>query len=164
MIKIAVAALLAVALSSTLGLAAWNALRLNELIFGEAVTMFNGNPTDGSVTVTGKIANQRSAIDIWPHNGPLPAEHAVAEQVWYRTRFQDWPRFERFSISAMAGEGHYRFNVEAGGGGKYKPMLFAFDGLQSGSDVPFRIYPSNQGVFVCKIDPEKCFNLLELVK
>lgn len=147
---------------------AWNVLQINELVFGNAITMFNGSPMDGSIVVTGKVPGQRTAIDLWPHNGLLPMRHALTETVWYRTRFQDWPRLERFSVSAIGNgdAGYYALDVEAGGGGQYRPILACFDGLQPGLDCPFRIYWGNQGVFVCATEDSggDCYNLLEVAR
>lgn len=142
--------------------AEWTTYQMNQLSF-IALEIFSGSPADGSIVVTGNIPRQRTAIDLWPHNGELPSQHALAETVWYRTRFQDWPRFERFSLSAMGGQGHYRFNVEAGGGGEYKPIFFCFDGLTADSDCSLRIYPLNQGIFVCEFGGQ-CYNLLEVAR
>lgn len=147
--------LLALFLSVTVNAwAAWTLMRVDELQFpslgNPSIAVFNGNAADGSLVVTGKIDNQRTGIDFWPVNGTLPPEHALTETVWYRTRFQDWPTFERFSLSAMASQ-HYRFSVERGGNGLHRQVRFCFDGMGLNADTefcPLRIDPS-QGVLLC---------------
>lgn len=131
--------------------AAWMLLRVDEIIWPSigkaAITVFNGNANDGSLVVNGKLPNQRTGLDFWPVNGTLPSEHALTEMVFYATRFQDWPTFERFSISQIAGNSHIRFGVERGGNGQFRDMLFCFDDITPGvGDCKFKI--SLSGVFV----------------
>ena len=138
--------------------AAWQLLRIDELMFpyggSGAISMFNGNPEDGSLVITGKIPEQRTALDFWPFNGALPLRHALTEIALYRTRFMDWPNFERMSISAMASTlrfgPHYRVSIENGGAGQSLPLIFCFDGQDVGSQsyCPLRIDPI-QGVIIC---------------
>ena len=141
-------------LTASLGYGAWVVVRLNELDFGP-IKIFNGNLKDGSIVVTGKISEQRSAIDIWPFDGRLPYRGAVAEQVWYRTRFKDQPDFERFSISAMNNdEAQYRLSVERGGSGEFRAVQVCFDGFGANRDqayCPLRVTPDN-GVQVCTVN------------
>jgi hypothetical protein len=140
------------------GYAAWKLMRFDEVQFPSfnksAITMFNGNAQDGSLVVTGLVPGQRTALDLWPHNGPLPERHALSEQVWYRTRFRDWPTFERMSISAMASTTrfgpHYRLSIEHGGTGQSLPFIFCFDSQSVGemSYCPLRLDPK-LGVLLC---------------
>lgn len=149
----------ALILSTAVNLAAgWEILHLNEIRFGNAISVFNGNPQDGSIVVTGEIPRQRTAIDLWPVDDELPERHAITETVWYRTRFRDWPTFERLSLSALANPTgtppQYRFSAERGGSGEHRPIFFCFDGLGvvgQPAYCPLRIDPA-LGVLICAID------------
>ena len=145
--KIVLAAIAAFLLTASMGYGAWVVVNLNEANFG-AITLFNGNPGDGSLVVTGKVARQRTALDFWPHDGPLPSEHALTETVWYRTRFKDWPNFERMNFTAMADNAPmYRFGVERGGSGQHRPIYFCFEDVSPGvADCKF--YIGRDGVWI----------------
>ena len=131
--------------------AAWTLLRVDELQWPKsgnpAITIFNGNAADGSLVVTGKIAQQRTGIDMWPVDDKLPALHALTESVWYATRFKDWPNFERFSISQMASAKEIRFGVERGGAGEFRNMIFCFEDVAPGQ-ADCKLLITRNGVFV----------------
>ncbi len=113
----------------------------NELNAG-AIRMFNGNPQDGAFVVNGQVPGGRTAIDLWPVDSDQQAPTgAKAELVIYRTRLKDMPNFERMNWTAMwDGEPQYRFGVERGGDGQFRPVLFAFEDITPGqARIPLTI-------------------------
>lgn len=142
--------LTATALSLSLvlnGYAAWVVVKVNELSF-PGITLFQGNANDGALVLNSKIPG-RTALDIWPYTGTLPDRDALAETVWYATRFQDYPTFERFNISQMAVGKQVRFGVERGGAGEFRDIIFCFEDVTPGV-AACKLKVTLQGVYVQK--------------
>ncbi len=113
----------------------------NKVDFG-AIEMFNGNPSDGSLVIVGKLPGQRTGLDLWPVDSDnQPQQGALTEVVIQRRRFGEFPDMERMNWTAMNhNEPQYRFGVERGGNGQFRPVLFAFEDITPGqARIPLTI-------------------------
>lgn len=117
---------------------AWIVHEVNEVSY-PGVRLFHADPDDGRLVVQGKYGssngqNGSTALDIWPPDATLPDFHAITEIVLYRTRSMDWPNFERINWTALASPNNpqFRFGVERGGNGEFRPMWFCFEDITPG--------------------------------
>jgi hypothetical protein len=111
------------------------------------VEIFNGNGAEGSAILRGKVPGQRTALDMYPVEGPNQAPGgALTEHVLYRTCASAHPNFERMNWTAMFhGDPMYRFGVERGGNGKFRSMVFAFEDVEPGvARIPLEIMPPDK--------------------
>ena len=105
---------------------------------------------DGRMGIQSQIGDQSTAIDLWPTAGATPREHSLSELTLQRYLWGH-SGMERFNISAMVDQtdgGAYRFGVEKGGTGQYRPIIFCFEAVTVGdpANCPLRIQPD--GVYV----------------
>lgn len=105
---------------------------------------------DGRMSIQSQLTDQSTAIDLWPTASTTPKEHSLSELTLQRYPWGH-PAMERFNVSAMVDQtdgGAYRFGVEKGGTGQYRPIIFCFEAVTVGdpANCPLRIQPD--GVYV----------------
>lgn len=115
--------------------------------FDNQVRVRQWTSPDGRMSIQSQLPNQSTAIDLWPTSSTTPTEHSLSEITLQRYPW-DHSAMERFNISAMTNGGEYRFGVEKGGTGEYRPIIFCFEATVVGqpANCPFRIQPD--GVYV----------------
>lgn len=84
----------------------------------------------GRVSITAMNNGDSSAIALWPTQGTRPTVDSLGEITLNRYLWSD-SAIERFNISAMndnaTESAAYRFGVEKGGTGIYRPVIFCFE-------------------------------------
>lgn len=104
----------------------------------------------GRVSVSALNNGDSTAIALWPTQGTRPIVDSLSEFTLNRYLWSD-SAMERFNISAMndnaTNNAAYRFGVERGGSGIYRPMIFCFEAFTpTQAFCPFKI--DVNGVFV----------------
>lgn len=106
---------------------------------------------DGRISTQSQLSNMSTAYDCWPTSGTRPMIDSLCELTLNRYQW-DSTRMERFSISAMADEidgGAFRFGVERGKDGQFRPMIFCFEAVTSTTaHCPLKI--DERGVYALK--------------
>lgn len=97
---------------------------------------------DGRLDLQNQLPNTSTAIDCWPTPTVRPTADSLCEVTLNRYQW-DAPGMERMNWSAMVDQtdgGAYRFGVERGGTGQFRPVLFCFENVTPGvSSCPLKI-------------------------